>query len=349
MIERCELYPDTDYYPAMLVGKKPDNASELMASHKYIGQMKKDGYWYELVKNKHGEIYLFSRSKSKTTGFYSEKIANVPHIKKWAEQLPNDTILIGEIYYEGKTSKDVTRIMGCLPQKAVERQEKEGKIQYYIHDILRYDGKNFIQEEQDFEHRYSFLCEYVDILFCTNDIIYVAPSKTGYDLEETIYRWMEKGQEGGVLKLKSGLYLPGKRRPKDMFKVKQEANDLDLIVMDFIAPEKMYTGKELETWKFWENGTPVTKPYALGWKMGYILGAYDDNGKLIEVCRCSSGLTDAMRAECAENPDKFLGNCVTIQGMSVDKKELSVRHPRFISTHFDKPAEDCKLTDIFGA
>ena len=348
MIERCELYPDTDYYPAMLVGKKPDNASELMASHKYIGQVKKDGYWYELVKNKHGEIYLFSRSKSKTTGFYSEKIANVPHIKKWAEHLPNDTILVGEIYYEGKTSKDVTRIMGCLPQKAIERQEKEGKIQYYIHDILRYDGRDFIQEEQDFEHRYSFLCEYIDMLFCTNDTIYVAPSKTGYDLEETIYRWMEQGQEGGVLKLKSGLYLPGKRRPKDMFKVKRCEDTIDLIIMDVLEPEYYYNGKEKETWPYKDyEGNLITKAAYYHWKNAFQIGAYDGE-KIIPIGTVASGITDYIKKDCAENPNNYIGKVVELSCMSIDKQKRTLRHPVFKRLREDKPAIDCKVGEIFG-
>ena len=59
--------------------------------------------------------------------------------------LPTDTILIGEIYYPGGSSKNTTEIMGCLAPKAIERQNGTyGKIHYYVHDILMYNKDNNI-------------------------------------------------------------------------------------------------------------------------------------------------------------------------------------------------------------
>lgn len=74
-------------------------------------------------------------------GTLTEKGANVPQIMDILSILPKDTILIGEIYYPNKRSKDVTPIMGSLPEKAIERQKNEyGFLHYYIHDILYYQG-----------------------------------------------------------------------------------------------------------------------------------------------------------------------------------------------------------------
>lgn len=352
MIETCDLYQGAEVYKPMLVLKTPDNASELLKSKEYIAQKKKDGYFYQLVKTAGGEVYLFSRSKSRKTNFYSEKINNVPHIREWAEKvLPNDTILIGEIYYPGKTSKDVTSIMGCLAQNAVNRQRGSyGHIYYYIHDILRYNGEDYVKNEVPFERRYSNLCEYSAI----NDwegysaYIEVAFSKTGFDMEETIYNWMECGEEGAVIKLKSGLYLPGKRR-KEMWKIKQHEDSLDFVISGFVAPEKEYTGKEVETWPYWEDGIPVTKAYYYGWKMGFVLSLFDDNNQLQEIGKVTSGLTDEMRADIAQNPNKYFARVAEISCMSVDKDKLSIRHPALIRVRDDdnKDARDCKIKDVF--
>ena len=138
-------------YPAMLVGAAPKNWQEVLKTEKIIATTKKDGAWYQLVKE-NNQVYLFSRSKSKVTGFYSEKIANVPHLAEWAmENLPNGTHLIGEIYYPGGKSNDATKIMGCLPEKAIERQEGEyGYIHYYIHDIVKYNGEDYVLNQLDY-------------------------------------------------------------------------------------------------------------------------------------------------------------------------------------------------------
>lgn len=366
MLETCDLYTGVGLYKPMLVHKTPDNASALMKSGDYMAQKKKDGYWYQLVKTKDGEIYLFSRSKSKKTGFYSEKIDNVPHIKEWAQNLPNDTILVGEIYYPGKTSKDTTTIMGCLPEKAVIRQQGTyGWIHYYIHDILRYDGYDYVQQEIDFAHRYCDLNNYSKKYNWegANSAIEVAYMIADLDMEDIIASWMECGEEGAVVRLASGLYLPGKRR-KEMWKIKQHEDNLDFVITGFVDPEEEYTGKEIDTWPYWkelDNGKlhylldgiriktlckPVTKAYYNNWKMGFTIGLYNGN-HIQEIGKVTSGLDDAMRQDIAEHPEKYMGQCIRVSAMSVDKEKLSIRHPVFVSIHFDKPASDCRLEDVF--
>ena len=90
--------------------------------------------------------YLFSRNVSATTGILTEKLANVPHIQEALKILPCGTILIGEIYYPGKTSKDVTKIMGCLAPEAIRRQQTSGLIHFYLHDIIKFNGFDLQKE-----------------------------------------------------------------------------------------------------------------------------------------------------------------------------------------------------------
>lgn len=339
-----ELYPGSLQIPAMLYSKAPDGEKLLreLGSKKYIGQEKIDGSFYQLEKTDDGHIYLFSRAISKKTGELSEKIANVPHIKEWAEQLPNGTILIGEIYVPGGKSNDTTKIMGALPEKAIERQ-KDNPIHYYVHDMIRYNGKSLI--DTDFEHRYSDLCEHIDIECDNPDWLRVASSFTGYDMYKTIQRYLDNGSEGCVIKLKSGLYLPGKR-PVWNFKVKEQVDSLDFVILDLLDPEKEYTGKELDTWKYYKDDVPVTKDYYMGWKNALSVGAYKD-GKLVYVGRVASGLTDEMKAHMTKEPDLYIGSVCEIQAMSIDKERKTFRHPRLISMRFDKNPNECQLDEIF--
>ena len=360
-----ELYPGSLQIPAMLYSKAPDGEKLLreLGSKKYIGQEKIDGAFYQLEKTDDGHIYLFSRAISKKTGELSEKIANVPHIKEWAEQLPNGTTLIGEIYVPGGKSNDTTKIMGALPEKAIERQ-KDNPIHYYVHDMIRYNGKSLI--DTDFEHRYSDLCEHIDIECDNPDWLRVASSFTGYDMYKTIQRYLDNGSEGCVIKLKSGLYLPGKR-PVWNFKVKEQVDSLDFVILDLLDPEKEYTGKEIKTWKYYESSlgykeiiepesggwttselkTPVTKDYYMGWKNALSVGAYKD-GKLVYVGRVASGLTDEMKAHMTKEPDLYIGSVCEIQAMSIDKERKTFRHPRLIGMRFDKNPEECQLDEIFA-
>lgn len=333
-----DLYPNSYQFPAMLYSKAPAEKvlHEYLTNKKFIAQPKKDGAFYQLEKTKNGEVYLFSRSISKKTGELSQKIENVPHLKEWATQIPNDTILIGEIYYPGKKSNDTTKIMGSLPDKAIARQKEWGLIHYYIHDIIRYDGKDYM--EKGFEERYSLLCEKIDISLTNPDWLEIAKSKTGFDMYETILSWIQAGEEGAVVKLKSGLYVPGKR-PTYNFKIKEETNDIDLVITNLIDPVMEYTGKEIETWPYWIDDMPVTKAYYKGWKGSIEVSGYKD-GKLINVGTVSSGITDEMKEDMAKNPDKYLGEVCELQAMSWTA-DGALRHPRFIRMRPDKNANEC--------
>lgn len=340
-----ELYPGSLQIPAMLYSKAPayEKMLELFSSKQYIGEEKKDGAWYSLEKTDDGNIYLFSRSISKKTGELSEKIDNVPHIKEWADQIPNGTILIGEIYVPGGKSNDVTKIMGALPQKAIKRQQN-APINFYLHDMIRYNGISLLEE--GYERRYSNLCEHIDIECKNPSWLQVANSFTGLDMENTVRRYLAEGAEGCVIKLKSGLYVPGKR-PTYNFKIKEQVDNLDFVIIDLLDPVREYTGKELNTWKYYECDKPVTKDYYYGRKNGLSVGCYD-NGNLIATGRVSSGLTDAMKEDMTKNPENYIGSVCEIQAMSVDKENLSFRHPRFIRMRPDKNPQECTVEYIFG-
>ena len=76
------------------------------------------------------------------------------------------------------------------------------------------------------------------------------------------------------------------------------------------------------------------------------LGAYKD-GKIIEVCKVASGLTDALRQDMAEQPEAYLGKVIEIECMSLNKKDGTVRHPVFLCVRFDKDSTDCQWEEIF--
>ena len=140
------MYPEANMVLAMRIWQLPDNKKHELSKHcnsgEYFAQEKVDGFWYQFEKTDNYS-YLFSRTVSAKDGLLVEKSANVPHLTNFlADKLPPKTTIIGEIYYPGKTSKDATVVMGCLPDKAIERQQ-DNPIHYYIHDIPKNSFHNF--------------------------------------------------------------------------------------------------------------------------------------------------------------------------------------------------------------
>lgn len=373
----AELYPEAEelMIEPMLIWKLPSGKeqmlSEMCSNGDYFLEEKIDGAFYQFVKTEHYS-YLFGRTVSKTSGILTEKSANVPHIKEAFDVLPAGTILIGEIYVPGGTSKDTVSIMGCLPALAIQRQ-KDAPIHYYVHDIIAYDGVNL--QGEGAESRYDILQAIWKLHeFDKYDFLRLAV-KVEENLEEEISHILKNGGEGAVLKKRNYPYAPGKRPAWSTIKVKQ-MDSIDLVCTGLCNATKEYTGKELETWQYWESlegetsdnkawflldiGNwynlylknkdsirPVTKPYYLGWKTAICIGAYNDNGELIDLGTVSSGLTDEIKQSMTENPDNYIGAVVSLDCMSIDKKEHTLRHPVFKSWRQDKNAQECKISEVF--
>lgn len=362
-----ELYPEAEnlMVEPMLIWKLPSNKesmlSEVCSNGEYFLTEKIDGAYYQFVKTEN-HSYLFGRTVSKLSGILTEKSDNVPHLKEALSCLPAGTILIGEIYVPGGTSKDTVSIMGCLPALAIKRQEKE-PIHYYVHDIIAYDTVNLIDSPADL--RYKILATIWEKHNLNQYSFLRLATRVDKDMEAEISRILKSGGEGAVLKKKDYPYTPGKRPAWSTIKVKQ-MDSIDLICTGFCDATKEYTGKELETWPYWEqtlNETelvtsdicqfgvegwiPITKPYYLGWKTAIRIGAYNDNGELVDLGTVSSGLTDDNKREMTENPDLWLGHVVALDCMQIDKKEHTLRHPVFKCKRDDKDAKDCVISEIF--
>lgn len=373
-----ELYPEAVMYEAMKIYPSVDSSLRVACdSGEYFGQLKKDGAWYQFEKHAN-HSYLFGRSVSKKTGLLTEKIDNIPHIKAALDCLPPGTILLGEIYYPGKSSKDTVSIMGCLPAKAVERQNGSyGFIHYYIHDILMYNNIDFVRAKVDNDTRYKILKRIFEIYnLGQHDFLELAEVWED-NLYSRVGDALGAGEEGMVIKKKDGLYEPGKR-PNTNLKAKK-VDFADAIIIGFEEPTYLYSGKELPSWQYWVNPdidldnfkeaqryeigchydkyiqeeicmfyTPVTKPFYMKWWNSRIkIGAINEAGEVEEIGTIHSGISDEMKKDMSEHPENYLGAVCSIQMMEVDKKEHTIRHGFFKHLRPDKSSSDCLIKDIF--
>lgn len=394
----------------MKINKIPEGKENLFpsicASGDYFAQLKKDGYWYQFEKTDEGS-FLWSRTVSKVTGTLAEKSANVPHIMDVLNVLPPGTIIIGEIYYPGKESKDVTPIMGSLPDKAIERQNSGyGWLHYYMHDIIYYNNMNLMNVGA--YNRYKILEAVVKKYNLTKYGFMELADIVENNIQDACVAALENGEEGMVLKKKTAFYSPGKRPVWDTIKVKK-TDSCDAVCIGSCEPTKYYAGKlnigpnytvldelgqvdwektkqdnnEAVQWPYWiiehykipaEQGVPwelldetrvevgsreivrgpqyktlpVTKAYYYGWPTAIKIGAYDANGKMVEIGTISSGLSDAMQEELATHPLKYMNKVVELAGMEKHKEDHTLRHFYFKRVREDKDPSECTISSIFG-
>ena len=75
--------------------------------------------------------------------------------------------------------------------------------------------------------------------------------------------------------------------------------------------------------------------------------AYNEEGKLVELGTVSSGITDEMRRQMTETPENYVGHVCSLDCMSIDRKEKTLRHPVFKCMRDDKNPHECLINEVF--
>lgn len=332
----------------------------------YIGSRKVDGQWDMMIKDEEGNLYLRPRNES-VNGGYPNKIDWVPHLKEAFNSLPNGTVLLGEIYFNGNEgSRKVTTIMGCLKEKAVQRQEKGDKLSFYIFDILAYD--KILTKDWPLESRISEMIALSK--WFKNPYIKYAEFYKGEELLDYIAYCREQGWEGVVLQRKDGIYEPGKRPARKSIKVKKE---LDKEVDCFLTGNYKdatweYTGKEVENWKYWfdlknnqkkegifyedfQNGAPIepiSKGAFFGWAGSVEIGVV--KGEEIIPIGWISNVTEEVKRGIVEDNSSWARRVVKINAMMMESDTHNFRHARIIEWRNpeDMSWRDCTFEKVLG-
>ena len=353
--------------------KKKENARMKIYSGEWFGAQKFDGYFAKLIKDEDGNIILYSRSRG-VNGKFADKHEWVPQLNPFFEALPLGTCLLGEIYFPSAPgSRNITTIMGCLKEKAIARQEKGEKLHFYVFDCLAYAGKSWMSYPA--RKRFAFVDSYDIAAEYVSHAHYVAGAELWSMLQEILAR----GDEGVVITHCDGLYEPGKRPSKTTLKIKKELKQtIDCFFTGTgSAPTREYTGKEIETWKYWEDiltrekiegekfkeykaGAaiePVTKGYFYGWsgslEIGVLRRRAGSRCKIrgVEYADTEvfpigwlSGVPDEMKAD----PKKFAFKPMEVTAMEYDHMNHSLRHGKMVGWRADLQLTDCTYEKIEG-
>ena len=351
--------------------KKRENARMKIYSGEWYGSEKKDGYFAQLIKDEDGNVILYSRSRG-VNGKFADKHEWVPHLQSFFDALPVGTCLLGELYLPSQPgSRNITTIMGCLKEKAVARQEKGEKLHFYMFDCLAYAGKSWMSYPA--KKRFAF----VDDFGIGNEYTSYAHYVSGADLNVLLQEILARGDEGVVITKGDGLYEPGKRPSKTTLKIKKELKQtIDCFFTGVgSAPTKEYTGKEIETWKYWQNQingekieaemykeyksgcpiVPITKGYYHGWAGSLEIAVFrhragskckirgvEYNDTEVFPIGWLSGLPDEMKAD----PNKYAFMPIEVTAMEYDAMNHSLRHGKMVGWRKDLTLNDCTLDKL---
>ena len=319
-----------------------------------------DGAYYRFIKGMDGSMRLQGRSKS-VNGGYLDKLDHVPHLMDFFNELPNGTCLIGEIYFpNNEGSSNVTTIMGCLTPKAIARQETGDKLHYYPFDIWAWEGKSYLNKvcEDRFDELNACSRAYV------SEYVEWAEYFQGKKLWTHLQTILANGGEGIVMTKKGTIPQPGKRPARKTLKVKKElAENIDCFFTGrYTSPTRLYSGKELENWKYWvrirdnqklegafyenyKNGEaiePVTKPYFHGWAGSLEIGVMKDGA--VAPIGFLSGLSDEIKA----NPKAYEYMCIEVAAMEIMYETKGIRHGKLKQFRPDLAPSDCTWEKAFG-
>lgn len=320
----------------------------------YIATEKHDGDFGLFAHFSKGNNLIRSRSISKVTGAYGDYTTKLPHLTEEMDSWPDNTVVLAEICWNeyGTNANTVGTILRCLPPKAVERQ-KENKLYGLMFDVLMYDSQDLTN--QPYEQRLNMLPKLSNYYFKPTTIF-------TDNFAEHADQIISAGGEGVVIQRKDNAYLAGTRTAWKTLKLKQSLEEMELPVIDTLAPKREYEGQDASVWPYWEvsfldsgekklvnkipstitdlndpwtEWIPVTKPYYYGWINGIVVQLLDGNTTSV-----TSGLTDADREWLATYQAKLeieSGNLfAVVKAMSYNDKGR-LRHPYLVKL---RTAED---------
>lgn len=287
-----------------------DKKENLLKDDNYVAEQKFDGARYYSIDGR-----FFSRRLSVKDNLPVEKTKNVPHLSEELSKLPEGTTLDGEIYYPGKTSNEVTKILGALPSKAIERQ-KGNPIRYMVFDITHFQGKP--TTDMPWEHRRALLEQVYNGYLKNSKHVDLSQVHTGTAAKRALLDSVfKRGEEGIMLKRKDALYHADKRPEHNWYKVKKHIT-FDAVIMGFEAGKGKYKDQ-------------------IG---SIVYGMYDKKGGKLEAIGTTSGITDDLRMKMTLTPHAYIGKVVELEAMEATSAG-SFRHPQFVRFNNEKSPTMC--------
>lgn len=345
-------------------GNPHKETKSFILSEEYLGAEKMDGHYARLIKDEDGNIILQGRSKS-VSGEYLDKHEWVPQLQEFFDWLPNGTCLLGELYFPNQRgSRKVTTILGCLKEKAIERQVAGEKLCYYIFDIWAWGGESFLDKTA--ETRFNKIAEIKNYAQPINNYRYYAEYLKGVELWDALSRILGSGGEGVVITRANSKPEPGKRTARKTLKVKMMQTIDAFLDGGYKLPKRLYGGNAPQSWLYWENvktgervaqnkypeyvngqpWEPISKAYYNNWASAVSFSVMKD-GKPVKI-GWISGITEELKSGIVNEPEKWVNKVGELSVMEIEHIDgnFSLRHAGIVQWRADKTPEDCDFSQI---
>ena len=294
----------------------------MLAKTTSVESIEKDnwyGYWMEpkldgmraAVLKKRDQVTIYGRS-------WLEYQDHLPHLIEAFKAIPLDFHIDGELCFiteevDGLPIVDFNktmRVMGSLPEVAIEKQIESGYISFIAFDTID-PNTQYFQRMRDLDN----LPELTQSRYIKRIPVFESWNVELYN------KFIELGIEGAMLKNITSLYKGG-RPNRTMYKIKREET-YDVIAYEAYEGTGKHAGR-------------------LG---GLKFGAYLPDGTFKRVGRAGGGFNDSEREDIWNNQDQYIGKVMEIKcNDTVGSGEYRTpRHPQFITWRNDKRAEECLM------
>lgn len=274
------------------------------------------------------EVVRFTtRRVSKQTGLMNEKTNNVPHLRDVASLVPQfaGSVIDGEVIMrtavdtvEGDgTLTSTASIMNSKPDRAIEIQQRNGWIEYFVFDCLFYKGEDIRNKPNDVRRTYAEkICTAINEAVGF-ELYHLVPQfkSTDPEAKKKFHQdILDRGGEGTICKQINCKY----GETNAWVKNKRETT-FDVFVTGF---EYGKVGGKYEN------------------QVGAILCSTYDGDTVVEVCKVVPG-DDEFRRKITSDFDSIRGKVIEIAGQEATQKNNRVRHPRILRWRPDKSPEQC--------
>jgi hypothetical protein len=292
----------------------------------YAVEEKYDGYSYL---NSEGRFFSKRLSQAKgNEGMPVEKTGHIPHLSAILKTVYElcGADLHGELYKIGGISDDVTKILGCTEDEALNRQRDlapQEKLHYMLIDIRAINGMSLVNEPHRIRRAIlKWVYEKYIAPLDKNGYIRLTEELNG-DPRDEFKRIVLAGGEGIIIKAEHGLYIPGKKPANNWIKGKKKITH-DVVIMGLN-----------------NNGTGKNASMFGSIKFGHII-----DGKLVACGNCSSGLSDEMRAYIYNNADRLIANKQVFEIEAIQESVKSFRNAVFLRLRDDKDWTECTPVNV---
>ena len=299
--------------------------NELESEGRAIYSIKRDGMNHPTVMADFG-LTIYSRTMDDCSDKY-------PHLMEALKTLPPRTILLGEIILDtgGKDNFNViSKICRSDPTEAQAKQNKYGKVKYYVYDLAYLNGKNLLTTTK-FKDRRELMLKLVKGL---NSKYVVSSEVISQPHDKALKEVVARGLEGlvvfdadGIMKDGVAFSLSGKaERPNGIWKRKP------LLESDFIVR--------------WDPDNNVGD-YGKGKNkdvVGNVFLYQLLDGQEVFLGKCGGGLSDGQRKYYTNA--KLYPRVWRVEFSSVQPKTGKLRFPVFNADRTfigDKTIEECDI------